>query len=107
MQAKHPSILVVGEAIRARRLGAGLSQEDFAGQIDLDRAYYSHIERGEINISLLVLFRIAVGLGCAPSDLMPELNQLKGLPPPSKTRGRRKGVAALREAEHAVKRSKP
>lgn len=94
MQAQHPSIASVGEAIRSRRLAIGLSQEDFAGGIDLDRAYYSHIERGEINISLLVLFRIAAGLKCDPGELLPNVRELKDLPPPSKTRGRKKAVGA-------------
>ena len=93
MQVQHPSIASVGGAIRSRRLAIGLSQEDFAGGIDLDRAYYSHIERGEINISLLVLFRIAAGLKCDPGELLPGVRSLKELPPPSKTRGRKKAVS--------------
>lgn len=86
---QHPSIEHLGRAIRARRLQLGWTQEDFAGRIDLDRAYYSHIERGGINISVLVLFRIAAGLDCNPGDLLPEKMALTDLPPPSRTRGRR------------------
>lgn len=86
---QHSSIEHLGRAIRARRLQLGWTQEDFAGRIDLDRAYYSHIERGGINISVLVLFRIAAGLDCNPGDLLPEKEALTDLPPPSRTRGRR------------------
>lgn len=86
---QHSSIEHLGSAIRARRLQLGWTQEDFAGRIDLDRAYYSHIERGGINISVLVLFRIAAGLDCNPGELLPEKEALTDLPPPSRTRGRR------------------
>lgn len=86
---QHSSIEQLGHAIRARRLQRGWTQEDFAGRIDLDRAYYSHIERGGINISVLVLFRIAAGLDCNPGELLPEKEALIDLPPPSRTRGRR------------------
>ncbi len=86
---QHPAVEHVGAAIRERRKAAGWTQEAFAGSIDLDRSYYSHIERGGINISLLVLFRIAAGLRCQPGDLMPQLTALRKLPKPSRSRGRR------------------
>lgn len=86
---QHPSIQAVCSIVRERRKAAGWSQEAFAGHINLDRGYYSHIERGSFNISLLVLFRIAAGLGCQPAELMPDLALLIDLPPPSITRGRR------------------
>ncbi len=87
--SQHPSIQQLGQAIRARRLLLGWTQEEFAGRIELDRAYYSHIERGGINISVLVLFRIAAGLDCDPGELLPKKGELVALPPPSRTRGRR------------------
>ncbi len=86
---QHPSIEQLGRAIRARREQLGWTQEEFAGRIDLDRGYYSHIERGGINISTLVLFRIAVGFDCDPGELLPGKAALVDLPPPSRTRGRR------------------
>ncbi|ROH86545.1 XRE family transcriptional regulator [Stagnimonas aquatica] len=89
MRDQHPSIFSVGRAIRARREGMKISQEDFAAEIGLDRAYYSHVERGKYNITLVVLFRIAAGLRCEPSELMPPLTELVELPPPMRSRGRR------------------
>lgn len=89
---QHPSIQHLGRAIRSRREEQGWTQEAFAGHIDLDRAYYSHIERGGINISMLVLYRIAAGLDCNPGELLPEKGALTGLPPPSRTRGRRSAL---------------
>lgn len=90
MRAPHPSIVLVGLKIRAMREAAHLSQDEFAGRIDVDRAYYGHIERGRYNITLEVLFRIAQGLGLDPSELLPTLQQIGDLPAPSKAKGRRK-----------------
>jgi transcriptional regulator with XRE-family HTH domain len=49
-------------AIRARRTELKLSQDDFADVIDMHRAYYSSIERGERNLTLETLLRVAAGL---------------------------------------------
>lgn len=90
MRKQHPSIELVGRAIRARREALGFSQDDFAARVNLHRSYYGHVERGLYNITLEVLFRIAVGLGCAPADLMPDPSTLTNLPLTSRVRGRRK-----------------
>ncbi|WP_447785263.1 helix-turn-helix domain-containing protein [Stenotrophomonas bentonitica] len=60
----------IGSAIRARRTELGLSQERFADAILMHRAYYSSIERGEKNITLATLLRLADGLGVTPSSLL-------------------------------------
>lgn len=81
---------MVGRAIRARREALGISQEDFAERVNVDQAYYGHVERGLYNITLEVLFRIAAGLACPPAELMPDLSALTELPHTSRSRGRRK-----------------
>lgn len=53
----------LGKAIRARREALGHSQESFADFIGMHRAYYSSIERGERNLTLMTLARVAEGLG--------------------------------------------
>lgn len=93
MRKQHPSIEAVGKAIRARREALGLSQDDFAARVHLHRAYYGHVERGLYNITLEVLFRISVGLGCQPAELMPDLVALTNLPRTSRARGRRRTEA--------------
>ncbi|EQD33299.1 transcriptional regulator, XRE family [mine drainage metagenome] len=60
----------LGKALRARRLGIGLSQDDFADRIQMHRAYYSAIERGEKNVTLATLHRVAVGLQSTMSELL-------------------------------------
>ena len=47
-----------------------MSQEAFADSIKMHRAYYSKIERGERNVTLVTLCRLARGLGVEPSQLL-------------------------------------
>jgi len=53
----------VGFRIRDIREEKGLSQEKLAGLADLHRAYIGQIERGEKNIGLKNLEKIAQALG--------------------------------------------
>jgi transcriptional regulator with XRE-family HTH domain len=55
--------------MRTYRKATELSQDRFADRIDMHRAYYSAIERGEKNITLDTLLRVADGLGVKASDL--------------------------------------
>ena len=59
-----------GRAVRRLRTAKGLTQEAFAGKVKLDRAYTGRIERGEVNISLDNIQKIAKGLGISLGDLM-------------------------------------
>lgn len=62
-----------GLAIRAHRVALRISQEAFADQIGMHRAYYSAIERGEKNITLATLHRVAEGLGTTMSALLKDV----------------------------------
>jgi transcriptional regulator with XRE-family HTH domain len=59
-----------GERMRALRIEAGRSQEEFAALVNIDRATYGKLERGEINPSLITLARIAVALDTSLSGLL-------------------------------------
>ncbi len=61
----------VGLNIRTLREERGLSQEKLAELADLHRAYIGQIERGEKNIGLQNLERIAKALRVGIKDLMP------------------------------------
>mgnify|MGYP001381753930 CR=1 FL=1 len=75
MQPKHPLLVQVGKTIRERRKAAGFSQDGFANHIGLDRSYYGHIERGNYNITLLVLEKIAAGLDVDAGALLPSRSE--------------------------------
>ncbi len=61
--ARDPQLLALGIRIRALRTKRGWSQEGFADRCGLDRTYIGGIERGERNLAVLNLLRIAGTLG--------------------------------------------
>ena len=58
-----------GKKVRELRLEKGLSQEAFAHLADIDRTYISSIERGERNVSIVVVERIAKALDVEITEL--------------------------------------
>ncbi len=54
---------------RELRLARGLSQEDLALRCELDRSYIGGVERGERNVSLVNIHRIAAALDAKSADL--------------------------------------
>ena len=59
-----------GARVRALRKQAGFSQEDFALEIGLDRTYMGGVERGERNLALLNIRKIAAGLHISVARLL-------------------------------------
>ena len=55
--------LLVAKRIRHIRAGKGLSQEGLAGIAELHRTYVSSVERGERNVTVDSLERLADALG--------------------------------------------
>lgn len=60
----------VGRNLRAYRESQGLSQEQFAELLEVHRTYMGGIERGERNLSLQSLERIAERIQTDPLDLL-------------------------------------
>jgi len=60
----------VGAKIRKYRLAKGLSQEQLAFEADLHRAYIGQIERGEKNIGVQNLDKIAKTFKISPAKLL-------------------------------------
>lgn len=60
----------LGAVMRARREALGYSQDTFADAISMHRAYYSAIERGERNVTMHTVARVAEGLGMRIAELM-------------------------------------
>ena len=62
--------VALGRIVHRQRIVLGVSQEDLADQVGLDRTYVSGIERGIRNPTFLVLLRLARALGIAAARLM-------------------------------------
>ncbi|MBB4910579.1 transcriptional regulator with XRE-family HTH domain [Actinophytocola algeriensis] len=60
----------VGSRLRAIRVARGLSQEDFADAAGVHRTYMGGLERGERNITLRGLERVAERIGVDPLKLL-------------------------------------
>lgn len=59
-----------GEQVRLLRKMKGLSQEELAERCTLHRTYIGGIERGERNVSLLNILKLAEALAVHPSELL-------------------------------------
>jgi len=58
-----------GKALRERRHKLGVSQEEFADLCGLDRTYVGGIERGERNVGLANIEKLAKALKISLSEL--------------------------------------
>jgi transcriptional regulator with XRE-family HTH domain len=59
-----------GRNLRAYRKGRGLSQEEFADVLGVHRTYMGGIERGERNLTLKSVERIASQIKVTPLELL-------------------------------------
>lgn len=64
-----------GRAVRRLRERLGLSQEELADRAGLHRTYVGGIERGERNVSLVNIGRLAHALETSLSALMAEVER--------------------------------
>lgn len=59
----------LGRAVRQRRNRLGISQEAFADLCEMDRTYLGGIERGERNVALVNIEKIAKAFRISLSEL--------------------------------------
>jgi len=59
-----------GKKVQAIRLEQQISQEKLSELSELDRTYISSVERGQRNVSILNIIKIADALGIKPSNLL-------------------------------------
>lgn len=62
-----------GNRLKELRKATGLSQEEFANKIGMDRTYYSAVENGKHNISLINIHKIAEGFHISLKELFRDM----------------------------------
>jgi len=67
---KDQLLVLLGASIRARRKALNMSQEALADHAGVDRSHMGKIERGERNVTMLNVAKLADALSCKPSDLL-------------------------------------
>lgn len=68
--AGDPVLVAFGQAVREMRAERRISQEALADLAKVDRSYMSSIERGEQNVGLMSMHRVANALGVPLSELV-------------------------------------
>lgn len=68
----------LGSNIRRIREERGFTQEAFAQEFGIDRAYYGRIERGLINLSAKTIFMLAQALETNPDQLFADVGWKEG-----------------------------
>jgi len=66
----HPELVDFGNIVRSIRSDKGISQETLAELAGIDRSYMGGVERGEHNLSLINIKRIADALETPISSVM-------------------------------------
>lgn len=64
--------IAFGKIVRSKREGLRLSQEKLAEKANLNTSYVGSIERGERNIGLDVVYKLANAFKTHPKNLLPE-----------------------------------
>jgi len=64
------SLKSIGRKIAQERVKQGLSQEDLAGMVEMDRSFLSYIENGRNNFSVEMLLELASCLKIKPTKLL-------------------------------------
>lgn len=67
-----PSLVALGASIRRARVASGISQEKLALAAGVDRSYLGRVERGDNNVAMLTLVKIAQGLNTTVTHLVNE-----------------------------------
>lgn len=67
---KQQVLVKLGQAIRQVRLEKGISQEELAALCNLHRTYVGGVERGDRNIGVINLVKIAAALEVSSSYLL-------------------------------------
>lgn len=69
---QDPALVALGAAVRRVRQQKEISQERLALLAEVDRSYMGRVERGDNNVAVLTLLRIATALEVTLTELIAE-----------------------------------
>lgn len=69
---QDPVLVALGQTIRKIRLSKNVSQEKLALLAEVDRSYVGRVERGDNNVAILTLVKLAAALDVSIAELMGE-----------------------------------
>lgn len=69
---QDPVLVALGAAIRRVRLSKDISQEKLALLAEVDRSYVGRVERGDNNVAILTLSKLAQAMDITLAKLMHE-----------------------------------
>lgn len=67
---KHPFLMRLGERVRTRRNGRGMTRKELAAAAGVSERHLGNLELGVGNASVLILLQVASALQCSPADLL-------------------------------------
>lgn len=67
---QHPTLIKLGSTIRRARIERGIAQEKLALIAEVDRSYVGRVERGDNNIAILTLEKLAHAMGMTITELV-------------------------------------
>lgn len=67
---KHPFLVRLGERVRTRRNGRGMTRKELAAAAGVSERHLGNLELGVGNASVLILLQVASALGCKPADFL-------------------------------------
>lgn len=70
MENEKELLIAFGAKVQQYRNKLGLSQEKFAEKANVHRTYIGTVERGETNLTLLNIYKLARALEISPKDLI-------------------------------------
>ncbi|HEY1016730.1 MAG TPA: helix-turn-helix transcriptional regulator [Herpetosiphonaceae bacterium] len=79
MEEQKEQMRAFGQRVRELRLARGVSQEELALHCQVDRSYMGQVERGERNISLGNIHKIARGLDVPAHELLMPLGSVHSI----------------------------
>jgi transcriptional regulator with XRE-family HTH domain len=77
MPGLSPEHVAFGSAIRSMRVEQGISQEALALKCGLDRSYFGAVERGQRNVALANILKIANALQTTPAELFTRAERIR------------------------------